>query len=257
MMNNRRAGIKIDPSTIGADYYVLKFWRSAEAGMLTERQRLWCEEWESLEEPTAAEVARKLCITKQASGKIKKRIIAVLLHLAEKHFLEKQNDEILDAAAFRKEEWLSERPRYLEYSENGGKRKWVLWEANSKPRFDERLGREVRSGYGCREVSEDEAAALRARGVPARRRLKAHKASPLARWWLQKTQEFAAVEGLKYSEARRALYRQYSVAGRCRQCQSYLPYGETIPGSGMGRVTERREFCSNFCKVLHKRLRKK
>ena len=193
---------------------------------------------------------------------MQRRIVEKLLPAMEQHAREKCTDFELEKIAAGKQERIEARPEYLERSERRGRVKWLHFKAGGG--FDERLGREVVSGYHFREVSEAEAAEIKARGVPVvRRRGKPHKESPLARWWIKKARDLAGARGIKYTEAMLSLLREYGArrppgaqgATHCRRCGSPLPYGEKIPGSGMGRVTIRREYCSNFCKITHKRTR--
>lgn len=249
-----------------ATYEALRYWRDAPPGILSPRQRLFCETWDCLKNPSAAAVARELGITRQAAGKMGRLIVARLASAAAEVSANikaaQEDDESLEAIARFKAERICRRPEYLERSERRGAVRWLHFAA--APSFDERLGRMTVSGYSMREVSLAEAVALQARGVPlVRRRWKTHKESPLARWWILKARERARERGIGYSEALQALYREYAArrpAGAkgsqsCRRCRCPLPYGETIPESGMGRITAAREFCSNFCKITFKRSR--
>jgi hypothetical protein len=247
-----------------AIYEALRYWRDAPPGTLSPRQRLFCETWERIENPSAAAVGRELGITRQAAAKMGRLIVARLASAAAEVSAgikeAKEDDAALEDIARLKTERICRRPEYLERSERRGAARWLHFKA--APGFDERLGRATVSGYAMREVSESEAAAIQARGVPlVRRRWRAHKESPLARWWIEKARELARARGIGYAEALQALYRENQSrrpagakgSGRCRRCGCPLPYGETIPESGMGRVTAAREFCSDFCKTTHKR----
>ena len=254
---------KTAPLEVTTIYETLRYWRDAEAGELSPKQRGWCECWERLENPSAAGVARELNISKQASAAMLRRIVAKLLSAMQRHARENRGDFELDRTAAAKQERIEARPEYLELSERRGKLRRIHFQAGGG--FDERLGRETVSGYHFREVSEAEAAALQARGVPVvRRRWKIHKESPLARWWIARARELQKERGIKYTDALQELRRLYAAARpqaekgatRCIVCRQPLPWGETIPGSGMGRITARREFCSNFCRITFKRTRR-
>lgn len=243
-------------------YEVLRYWRDAAPDCLTAKQRRWCEVWESLDNPTAAGVSRALGVSRQAGARMQRSVIERLLSVVQKLAREKANDAALERIAAARQEYIEAHPEYLERCEARGKVWWMHWEKSAG--YDDRLGREVVSGYSGHEVSEAEAAELKARGLPLRRRGRTHKASPLSRWWMDQARRLADAQGISYLKALMALHRKYSAKRPpdaegpiyCRFCRSHLPYGETIPGSGMGRVTARREFCSNFCKTTFKRTRR-
>jgi hypothetical protein len=215
-----------------------------------------------MENPSAAGVARELGISKQASAAMQGRIVSKLLSTMQRHAEETAADFALDKVASEKAAHIQARPEYLEISERRGKLRRLHFQAFGG--FDERLGRETVSGYHIREVSEAEAAELEARGIPVvRRRWKINKESPGTRYWIEMARGLARAQGVNYKEALLTLYRENARrrppaakgSGRCRRCGCPLPWGETIPGSGMGRVSGAREICSNFCKVTTKRAR--
>jgi len=81
---------------------------------LTPNQRKWCKVYLELDNPTAADVARILNITRQASYQMMKRVIRELWPAYQEHLNKKANDEILLKIAIDRHEKISKQTEYLE-----------------------------------------------------------------------------------------------------------------------------------------------
>jgi hypothetical protein len=250
---------KIPPEKVLADTFHDVLTASWERGKssLTDKQLEWCEAFRALNNPTSADVARRLGVSRAASAKMKLRIREKLKPFYLRHLEAKEHDEAFEDVALKKQKRILKTPERL--VKRRGQKKWLHLKAE-KTRV-QRVGLSLFSCYSVEEIKPEDV--LNLKKLPKEFRT-THKASPLAEWWKEKAQEYASKENIKYSEALRKLKKYYSqkrpqktssTDRLCKFCRCLLPLGEIIPNSGMGKVTIRRKYCSNFCKTTSKRLR--
>jgi len=231
-------------------------WDKAKSA-LTSKQKKWGEAFLSLDNPTDAQVARKLGISRAASSKMKWRLLGKLRPYYKQYLIEKGNDDLLLKIAMDKEERILKRPEYLE--KRRGRDYYVHWKAEKTS--CKRLGLKYFSGRIGRQIIPQEFEQLKHWPII---KSTTHKASPLSIWWKEKAQQYASQKNIEYTEAYIELSKFYSkkwpedaaaADKRCRFCRCLLPIGEIIPESNMGKVTIRRKYCSNYCKTTYKRIR--
>ncbi len=239
---------------------------------LTKKQKGWLVAYfsshdETISEPTDAAVARVLGISRVASSTMKKRLIRILSPYFNRHLQDKLDDEDLLVVYEAVEKKLRTIPAYLE--KRRGKKGYMLWkvsdwsQGNEKHWIHERLGRPYMTGYEGQEIEN----------LGGFENLEIiytteHKSSLLSDWWFSKSMELSEHENISFGEAydklqhffmdkwQKVRYSRFEDTvpfkeRHCRFCNQLMPLGEIIEGK---KVTPRRHYCSNSCKVQHSRV---
>ena len=249
-----------------------------KVNILTKRQNKWVNAYFSFcdktgKEPTAADVARELGISRTASSKMKKRVMSILIPCLMPYFYQynqdKDDDECQLTIQKSIENACREVPEYLEKRRGEkGYRHWrlsALAGGDIKSIAQERFGCDFYTGYVGKKIET----------LNGYEKLKIihtteHKSSVLSDWWYEKSRELSIRDNISFDESYSKLYSVIMAKWKkiedskkvafpykerlCRFCGQLLPLGEVIEGR---KVTPRRLFCSNSCKIQHKRYSRK
>lgn len=242
----------------------------ADIPELSLKQRAWCKAYRSLlysasdgnwspkDIPTAARVAKGLGISKQASAKMAKRIVKILLPHLEDLLHQQRIDKLSEEWALRAKEEVDRLPEYIEIKRYRGDGKKIMhWTADSA--YDERINLTLQNIWNGKEISEDTMQKLKHLPV---KYADVYPPSLLNLWWDKKITEYAASKSVSYEAAATKLWYRYwykwpkdfeYLQRVCKFCGNLLPIGEKIEGR---KVTIRRKYCSNKCKTYFKRYKK-
>jgi hypothetical protein len=268
MDDGERVAAMFLPSTIH-DILTATWSNASLSGKLTEKQKRWGAAYFSFfdrtdKEPTDADVARELGLSRAASSKMKRRILSLLAPAWDKHMQDMDDDEYL-LAIYRliQKDNLNE-PEFLE--KRRGEKGYWHWKLSGldwgekRSVAQERLGLNLYTGYVGEKI-QDRSGFEKLRVIYTTE----HKSSPLSDWWNKKICDLAKKGNIHLGEAYRRLHHeimerwQRAASNKsalafkdrfCRSCGQLLPLGESIDGR---KVTRRRALCSNFCKVQHRR----
>jgi len=237
---------------------------------LSKKQRAWCKaylslsrsasngNWSPKDIPTAARVAERLGISRQASAKMTKRIVKkLLLHLEELR-AQQHIDKLTEESAFRAVKKVGLLPEYIEIKRyRGGGKKIMHWTADSA--LDETIKMELQNIWSGKEISEDTRQKLKHLPV---KHTDIYASSLLNLWWCKKVTEYTDSKSVNYRAAANKLWFHYYnkwpkdfeyFQRVCKFCGELLPIGEKIEGR---KVTTRRKYCSDKCKTYFKRYKK-
>jgi hypothetical protein len=212
--------------------------------------------WRPQDTPTVPRVAKKLGISRQASLKMQRRILNAIRDLYRSVDEINMRDEKYHMRASKLEETLLKNPKHIVLT-HGQEAKYC--ELIDMPH---RFGmRSYKTGYTVKKITKKESEALKQKGVPIEEPIP-NVYTFQNEWWDPKTKEYALKNGIEYAQAHMELEAEYNkrwpedvamIDRHCRNCGTFLPYGEIINGK---KITKSRKYCPiGNCKKYYYRYR--